>query len=40
MYEFVFCRRIELNKWICTKKIANGLYFYEFYDKVKEFQPN
>ena len=38
--EFVFCRRMELNKWICAKKKANGLYFYKGHDEVKEGQPN
>ena len=26
MCEFVFCKIMELNKWICEKKKANGLY--------------
>ena len=38
--EFVFCRRMELNKEICVKKKANGLYFYKGHDEVKEGQPN
>ena len=39
LHEFVFCRIIELNKWICAKKIANGLYFYNGDDVVKEGHP-
>ena len=38
--EFVFCRRMELNKWICGKKKTNELYFYKGHDEVKESQPN
>ena len=40
MREFVFCSIIKLNKWICAKKKANGLFFYKGYDKVKEGEPN
>ena len=40
MREFVFCRIMNLNKLICAKKKANGLYFYKDYDEVKEGQPN
>ena len=39
MYEFVFYRRIELNKWICAKKKANGLYFYKGHDELKKANP-
>ena len=38
--EFVFCKRMKLNKWIYAKKKANGLYFYKGHDEVKEGQPN
>ena len=31
---------MKLNKWICAKKKANGLYFYKDRDEVKEGQPN
>ena len=31
---------MKLNKWICAKKIANGLYFYKGHYEVKEGQPN
>ena len=31
---------MKLNKWICAKKKANGLYFYKGHDKVKEHQLN
>ena len=31
---------MELNKEICVKKKANGLYFYKGHDEVKEGQPN
>ena len=31
---------MKLNKWICAKKNANGLYFYKGHDEVKEGQPN
>ena len=34
--EFVFCERMELNKWICAKKKTNRLYFYKDHDEVKE----
>ena len=27
---------MELNKWICAKKKANGLYFYKVHDEVKK----
>ena len=27
---------MELNKWICAKKKANGLYFYKGHDEVKK----
>ena len=27
---------MKLNKWICAKKKANGLYFYKVHDEVKE----
>ena len=40
MREFVFCRRMELNKWIFAKKKANGLYFYKGHDKVRKCQLN
>ena len=40
MREFVFCKIIKLNKWICAKKKANELYFYKGHDEVKEGQPN
>ena len=40
MLEFVFCKIIKLNKWICAKKKANELYFYKGHDEVKEGQPN
>ena len=40
MREFVFCRMIKLNKWICAKKKSNGLRFYKDHDEVKEGQPN
>ena len=40
MREFVFCRIMELNKWIYVKKKTNGLYFYKGHDEVKEGQPN
>ena len=40
MREFVFCRIMKLNKWICAKKKANDLYFYKGHDEVKEDQPN
>ena len=40
MREFVFCRMIKLNKWICAKKKSNGLWFYKDHDEVKEGQPN
>ena len=39
MHEFVFCRIMKLNKWICAKKKANGLCFYKGHDEVKEGQP-
>ena len=29
---------MKLNKWICTKKKANGLYFDKIHDEVKEGQ--
>ena len=38
--EFVFCKRMKLNKWICAKKKANGLYFYKGHDKVRKGQLN
>ena len=31
---------MKLNKWICAKKKANGLYFYQGHNEVKEGQPN
>ena len=31
---------MELNKWICAKKKANGFYFYKGHDEVKEGQLN
>ena len=40
MREFVFCRIMKLNKWICENQKANGLYFYKGHDEVKEGQPN
>jgi len=40
MHEFVFCKIVELNKWICEKKKANGLYFYKSNNEVKDGQPN
>ena len=40
MPEFVFCRRKELNKWICAKKKANGRKFCKGHNKIKEGQPN
>ena len=40
MREFVFCKIIKLNKWICAKKKANELYFYKGHDEIKEGQPN
>ena len=40
MREFVFCRMIKLNKWICAKKKSNGLQFYKGHDEPKEGQPN
>ena len=36
IHEFVFCRRMKLNKWICAKDKANGLYFYKGHDGVKK----
>ena len=40
LHEFVFCKRMKLNKWICAKKKANGLYFYKGHDKVRKGQLN
>ena len=40
MREFIFCKIMKLNKWICAKKKANGLYFYKGHDEVKECQLN
>ena len=40
MREFVFCKIMKLNKWICVKKKGNGIYFYKGHDEVKEDQPN
>ena len=31
---------MELNKKICEKKKANGLYFYKGHNEVKAGQPN
>ena len=31
---------MELNKLICAKKKASGLYFYKGHDEVKEGLPN
>ena len=30
---------MELNKWIYTKKKANGLYFYKFHNEFKKDDP-
>ena len=40
MHEFVFFGILKLNKWICAKKKANGLYFYMGCDEGKEGETN